>query len=137
MVAGITDWILSLNGWLALAIVFLVPALEASAFLGFVFPGEIAVILGGVLAYNGRVALPAVIVAAVAGAIIGDTVGYFVGRRWGRRLLQGTVGRFVRHEHLERAEAYLRERGGKAVFFGRFTAALRVLIPGMAGMSGL
>src|SRR5256885_16558416 len=94
MVAGITDWILSLNGWLALAIVFLVPALEASAFLGFVFPGEIAVILGGVLAYNGRVALPAVIVAAVAGAIIGDTVGVFVGRRWGRRVLRG-AGRCV------------------------------------------
>src|SRR6266571_5510908 len=113
MVAGITDWILSLNGWVALAIVFLVPALEASAFLGFFFPGEIAVVLGGVLAYHGRVALPEVIVAAVAGAIAGDTVGYFVGKRWGHRLLRG-VGRripFIRHridDHLESAKAYLR-----------------------------
>jgi membrane protein DedA with SNARE-associated domain/membrane-associated phospholipid phosphatase len=140
MVAGITDWILSLNGWLALAIVFLAPALEASAFLGFVFPGEIAVILGGVLAYNGRVPLPAVIVAAVAGAIIGDTVGYFVGRRWGRRILRGAGRRvpLLRHridEHLESAQAYVRRRGGAAVFFGRFTAALRVMVPGLAGMA--
>ncbi len=140
MLAGITDWILSLDGWVALAFVFLVPALEASAFLGFLFPGEIAVILGGVLAYNGRVPLPAVIVAAVAGAIVGDTVGYFVGRRWGRQILRG-VGRhvpFVRHrvdEHLESAQAYLRRRGGAAVFFGRFTAALRVMVPGLAGMA--
>jgi membrane protein DedA with SNARE-associated domain len=52
MLATITDWILSLDGWVALAIVFFVPALEASAFLGFVFPGEIAVILGGVLAFK-------------------------------------------------------------------------------------
>src|SRR2546430_6224227 len=89
MVAGITDWILSLNGWLALAIVFLVPALEASAFLGFVFPGEIAVILGGVLAYNGRVALPAVIVAAEAGGSNGDTHGDFAGPRRGRRIPPG------------------------------------------------
>src|SRR5206468_11445681 len=108
MLAGITEWILSLNGWFALAIVFIVPALEASAFLGFLFPGEIAVILGGVLAFNGRVPLPPVIAAAVVGAIVGDTVGYFVGRRWGNQLLRG-VGRrvpFLRHrmdEHLASA----------------------------------
>ncbi len=82
MLAGITDWILSLDGWFAIAIVFLVPALEASAFLGFLFPGEIAVILGGVLAFHGQVPLAAVIVAAVAGAILGVSVGYYVGRRW-------------------------------------------------------
>lgn len=140
MLAGVTDWILSLNGWVAIAIVFLVPALEASAFLGFLFPGEIAVILGGVLAYHGRVPLAAVIAAAVVGAILGDTVGYFVGRRWGRQILR-SVGRrvpFLRHridEHLESAQAYLRRRGGAAVFFGRFTAALRVMVPGLAGMA--
>ncbi len=140
MLARVTDWILSLDGWVALAIVFLVPALEASAFLGFVFPGEIAVILGGVLAFNGRIPLPAVVVAAVAGAIVGDTIGYFVGRRWGHQILRG-VGRrvpFLRHridEHLESAQAYVRRRGGAAVFFGRFTAALRVMIPGLAGMA--
>jgi len=140
MFAGITDWILSLNGSIALAIVFLVPALEASAFLGFVFPGEIAVLLGGVLAYDGRVPLPAVIVAAVAGAVVGDTIGYFVGRRWGHRILRSAGRRvpFLRHridEHLESAQAYLRRRGGAAVFFGRFTAALRVMVPGLAGMA--
>ena len=138
--ARLGDWILSLDGWVALAIVFLVPALEASAFLGFVFPGEIAVILGGVLAFNGRIPLPAVIVAAVAGAIVGDTIGYFVGRRWGRQILRG-IGRrvpFLRHridEHLASAQAYVRRRGGAAVFFGRFTAALRVMVPGLAGMA--
>jgi membrane protein DedA with SNARE-associated domain/membrane-associated phospholipid phosphatase len=140
VIAGITEWILSLNGALALAIVFLVPALEASAFLGFLFPGEIAVILGGVLAFYGRAPLPAVIVAAVAGAIIGDSIGYFVGRRWGHQLLRG-MGRHVPFlgrridEHLESARAYLRRRGGAAVFFGRFAAALRVMIPGLAGMA--
>src|SRR5207248_7634029 len=56
---GITDWILGLHGWVALAIVFLLPALEASAFLGFLFPGEIAVIIGGVLAFEGRIPLGA------------------------------------------------------------------------------
>jgi undecaprenyl-diphosphatase len=131
----ITDWLLGLHGWVVLAVVFALPALEASAFVGFLFPGEIAVLLGGVLAYEHRVPLLAVIVAAVAGAIVGDSIGYLVGRRWGRKILNGTVGRFFRDEHLDRAERYVATRGGKAVFFGRFTAALRVLIPGLAGMS--
>src|SRR5712691_7113625 len=140
MIASVTDWILGLNGAVALAIVFLVPALEASAFLGFLFPGEVAVLLGGVLAYNGRVPLAAVIAAAVLGAVIGDTIGYFVGRRWGRQILR-TIGAkvpFLGHrieEHLDSAEAYLQRRGGIAIFLGRFTAALRVMVPGLAGMA--
>jgi membrane protein DedA with SNARE-associated domain len=142
MLAGIAEWILSLGGWIALTVVFLVPALEASMFLGFVFPGEIAVLLGGVLASDGRAPLTGVIVAAIAGAVIGDMVGYFVGRRWGHQILRA-VGRrlpFLRHrvdDHLERARSLLQRRGGTAVFLGRFTAALRVMVPGLAGMAEL
>lgn len=135
MIDNIARHILGLNGWLALALVFALPLLESSAFVGFVFPGEIAVVLGGVLASQHRVSLTAVLAAAVAGAILGDTVGYWVGHRYGRRLLTGRLNRFVRAEHRERAERYLAERGGKAVFLGRFTAALRVMIPGLAGMA--
>jgi undecaprenyl-diphosphatase len=140
LVAGITDRILSLPGWLVLALVFTFPALEASAFVGFVFPGEIAVILGGVAASRGMVPLWAVIAAAVSGAIIGDSVGYLVGRRWGTHLLHGTLGRLpVIRTHLDKnldsARAYVQRRKGSAVFFGRFTAALRVLVPGLAGIS--
>ena len=131
----LADRILALHGWAALAIVFLLPALEASVFLGVVVPGEIAVLLGGVLAFQHRVSLPAVLAAAIAGAVTGDTVGYLVGRRWGRTILTGSLGRLVRREHLDRAEGYLAERGGPAVFLGRFTAALRALIPGLAGMA--
>ena len=140
LLAGLTDRILTLPGWLVVTLVFAFPALEASAFVGFVFPGEIAVLLGGVVASQGRVPLGSVIAAAVSGAIIGDSVGYFVGRRWGTHLLHGTIGRLpvIRthlHEHLESAQAYVRRRRGSAVFYGRFTAALRVLVPGLAGMS--
>ena len=137
VVSTVVERILALHGWAALAVVFAVPALESSAFLGFLFPGEVAVLLGGVLAFQHRVSLSVAIAAAVVGAIVGDTVGYQVGKRYGRRMLHGTLGRIVKHEHLERAEHYLAEKGGKAVFLGRFTAALRVLIPGLAGMSGM
>lgn len=132
--SGIVQHLLSLPAWLALAVVFAVPALEASAFLGFVFPGETVLLLGGVLAGQGHVPLAGVMALGIAGAIVGDLVGYAVGRRWGRRILDSTAGRFVRAEHLDRAERALSRRGGWTVLVGRFTVALRVLIPGLAGM---
>ena len=135
MINDMAGFLLALHGWLVLAAVFLLPMLESSAFVGFVFPGEIAVLLGGVLASQGRVSLAAVLTAAACGAVVGDAIGYAVGHRWGRRLVHGALARFVRQEHLARGERYLAERGGKAVFFGRFTAALRVVMPGLAGMA--
>ena len=142
MTASIPDLLLALPGWAALLAVFLLPALESSAFVGFLFPGEIAVILGGVAAAAGRMPLLAVIVAAILGAVIGDSIGYAIGKRWGHQMLHGTIGRLpiVRHElerHLESAKAFVRKRGPHAVFIGRFTAALRVLVPGLSGMAEL
>jgi membrane protein DedA with SNARE-associated domain len=95
--------------WLVIALMFLRPALEASAFIGFVFPGDVAVIVGGVAAWRGTVPLRAVITAAVAVAV--DSAGYLIGRRWEEAA--GSSGRFpvIRHpldKHLESARAYRR-----------------------------
>ncbi|WP_073836210.1 DedA family protein [Micromonospora sp. CB01531] len=120
---------------LVLALVFLLPALEASTFLGLLVPGEIAVLVGGVLAHERRLPLWAVIVAAIAGAALGDQVGYLVGRRYGRRLLDRVPRRFVRSGELQQALDLLRRRGALAVVLGRWAAALRALVPGLAGTS--
>ena len=127
--------ILRLPPGLVLALVFLFPALEASTFVGVVVPGEIGVVLGGVLANQHKLALWAVLIAAVAGAIIGDSVGYWVGARYGERILRRVPDRIIDEERMRRAEGSVRRYGGRAVFLGRFTAALRALVPGTAGMS--
>jgi len=142
MVSSIPDLILGLPAGVALLIVFLIPALEASVFLGFVFPGEIAVLLGGVLASQGKFPVWVAVLAAVLGAIVGDSIGYEVGKRWGDRLVHASFGRvpIIRREldrHLADAREYVRKRGPHAVLAGRFTAALRVLVPGLSGMAEL
>ncbi len=119
----------------ALLLIFALPALEASAFVGFVFPGEIACLLGGVLAYEGRLPLAAVLGAAIAGAIVGDSIGYAIGRSAGSRLLKRLPERLVKPAHVQRARETIRRLGGRAVFAGRFAAALRVLVPGLSGMA--
>jgi membrane-associated protein len=131
----VLEGIIGLPPLLVLALVFLLPALEASAFVGVVLPGEIGVILGGVLANQHKLSLAAVLVAGIAGAIIGDSIGYWVGERYGERVLDKIPNRILKPEHVARAERTVQSFGGKAVFVGRFTAALRALVPGMAGMS--
>lgn len=133
--ASIADHILGLPPWLALVLVFLLPALEASVFVGLVFPGEIAVILGGVLASEGRLPFAAVLVVACAGAIIGDSIGYAVGQRYGIALIERIPRRLLPIEHVHRAAAVLNRFGGRAVVVGRFTAAARALVPGLCGIA--
>lgn len=109
---------------------------EAAVFLGFVFPGETAVLLGGFLASTGRLSVIALAVVVVITAIVGDSVGYEVGKRFGPRLLRTRV--FRRHEsRIVQARNFLDGRGASAIFIGRFTAFLRAVTPGLAGLSGM
>ncbi len=131
------DALVAMPPWLVLALVFALPALEASVFVGLVVPGEIAVVLGGVVAHGGGVPLWAVIVAAAAGAAVGDQVGFLVGRRFGTALLERVPARLRGSGDLDRALSLVRRRGAVAVVLGRWAAALRALVPGIAGMSGM
>lgn len=137
MLSSVLDALISVPAWLLLTLVFLFPALEASIFLGLVVPGETMVILGGVAADAGRVPLTAVILLAVLGAVVGDQVGFYVGRRYGPGLVRRVPDDSRRARHLATAMDFLRRRGPIAVTLGRWTASLRSLVPGMAGMSGM
>lgn len=133
LVGGALEWLLSVPGWLALFVIFLFPALEASAFLGVIVPGEAAIVIGGALASQGRISLASALAAAILGAVAGDTVGYAVGKRWGKKMLPRLSPRRARE--LEKAEASLRRHPGWAITLGRFPPGLRTFVPGAAGMS--
>ncbi|HSJ46530.1 MAG TPA: DedA family protein, partial [Euzebyales bacterium] len=96
-------------------------------------PGEVAVLLGGVLASRGQVSLPLILLVAAVAAIAGDSAGYEIGRRWGRRLV-GT--RFLRRraDAVRDVERYVRRHGGVVMFLGRWTSVLRAFVPSVAGM---
>jgi len=133
----VVDLLLSLPPLAVLLVAFLLPAAEASVFVGVLVPGETAVIVAGVLAQSGVLPLWAVIAAASAGAVLGDQVGFAVGRRYGETLLQRMPHWVNRHDRATRVLDLVRRRGAVAVLLGRWTASLRAFVPGMAGMSGL
>lgn len=127
------DSLSSLAGPIAYLVVAGLAALEASAFVGLVIPGELALLTGGYIAHQGNASLGLMMGVAAAGAIAGDSLGYEIGRRFGPALQRSRLGRKVGAERWERAEAYLEARGGRAIFAGRFVGVLRALVPAVAG----
>jgi membrane protein DedA with SNARE-associated domain len=101
---------------------------------GLPLPGETALITASILASQGKLWLPLVIVVAAATAIVGDNIGYELGRHGARRLLS-RPGRFEdrRQEFLERGEKFFERHGGKTVFIGRWLPFLRVTAAWLAG----
>ncbi len=116
-----------------LIVVFLLIAAESA---GVPLPGETALIAASIFASQGHYSIVAVIGVAALAAIIGDNIGYWLGRELGRNFLQryAIVKRFS-DRIVPRAERFFQKHGGKAVFFARFIAGLRVAGAWIAGFS--
>ncbi|WP_426997763.1 DedA family protein [Pseudarthrobacter sp. N5] len=132
--SGFVDSILNVNPLLALTLVGLLVFAEDALFIGFVIPGETAAVLGGVVASRGHVELWMMMILVVLAAIVGDTVGYEIGKHFGPRVLNLKVMN-KRRAKLDKAQDFLRRRGGSAVFLGRFVAFFRAVMPALAGTS--
>jgi membrane-associated protein len=132
--SSFVDGILNVSPVLALTLVALLVFAEDALFIGFVIPGETAAVLGGVVASRGHVDLWVMMALVVLAAIIGDTVGYEIGKHFGHRVLNLKILN-RRRAKLDKAQDFLRRRGGSAVFLGRFVAFFRAVMPALAGTS--
>jgi membrane-associated protein len=76
----------------------------------------------------------AVLWAAVgAGSVVGESLGYGIGRVFGERVQASRIGRWLGQERWARAADFLQRRGARAVFAGRFLAAVHAVLPIVAG----
>jgi membrane-associated protein len=132
IVSGLTAALGHMSGWVAIVLIAVLVFGETAIFLGFVLPGEAAVVFGGVLASRGHLSLPVLVGVVVVTAVTGPLVGYEVGKRMGDRLFAARTLRRVSGP-LERAKIALRDKGGVAVLGGRFLAIVRALMPAAAG----
>jgi membrane protein DedA with SNARE-associated domain len=100
-----------------------------------VVPSEATVITAGVVAANGKLWLPLVMLAAAAGAWAGDNIAYFLGYRFGdaakRRFFKGEKAK----TRLVWTERQLDERGGELIIVGRFIPGGRTAVALGAGLT--
>jgi membrane-associated protein len=122
-------WLYAIAGGLAFA--------EAAILIGFVLPGEIALLVAGYFCRYGPLNVWVMAGVAVICAVGGDSVGFELGKKFGPPLRRSRVGRWIGEHRWAAVDGALHRHGGKAIFIGRFTALLRALMPSMAGMSGM
>ena len=110
--------------------------LETGAFLGFIAPGETAVIVGGLVAGQGQISLLALIAIVWACCLAGDAVSYELGRHKGRRWLLKYGARLqITEGRLDQVEKLLTSHGAVMIIVGRFLGFVRPLMPFIAGAS--
>src|SRR2546421_13111235 len=99
-------------------------------------PSEITMPVGGLLASQGKLWLPLVILDGALANLAGSLISYYVGRGEGRALLL-RYGRFVliKPHDVERADAWFARYGASAVFFSRMLPVLRTFISLPAGVA--
>jgi len=133
-VRGLVDTLARLSSPWAYVVVGLLATAEA-VLVGLVLPGELALLLGGFLAYEHHVSLAGMLLVAAVAAVAGYLLGYEVGRRFGPALRDSALGRRIGRARWQRAQDALAARGAQAILVGRFVGLLRALLPTAAGMA--
>jgi membrane protein DedA with SNARE-associated domain/membrane-associated phospholipid phosphatase len=111
---------------------------ETGAFVGLIAPGETVMLVGGLIAGQGRVELLPLIAVAWACAVAGDVTSFLLGRRLGRAFLVRHGAKVsITEERLHTVEAFFDRHGGKAILLGRFVGLVRAIAPFLAGSGGL
>lgn len=110
-------------------IVFVETGVVAMPFL----PGDSLLFAAGALAGVGSLDLPTLLAALFGAAVLGDSSNYLIGSRLGN-VIYARDSRWIRREHLHRAQAFFHRYGGKAIVIARFMPFLRTFVPFAAGV---
>jgi membrane protein DedA with SNARE-associated domain/membrane-associated phospholipid phosphatase len=110
--------------------------LETGAFVGLIAPGEFTIILGGVIAGQGRINIVVLVGLVWACAVAGDCLSFYLGRRLGRGFLERHGPKVkITESRLTAVEAFFERHGGATILIGRFVGLVRAIAPFVAGAS--
>src|SRR4051812_40723049 len=119
----------ALGKWTYLVVGLLAFA-ETGAFLGFVAPGETAVLVGGLVAGQGQISLIVLIAVVWSCAVAGDVTSFMLGQRLGRAWLLRHGERLkITEERLPQGGGVFQRRGGVTIIVRRLLRFVRPLLP--------
>jgi len=137
MIAALEGLLAHAGIW-ALVTIFLVVSLESSAFIGLLFPGEVAALIAGALSASGAFSASLAFATVAGAAIAGDIGGYSLGRYRGQAVLtRWSFAQRSYERHRARIESYFERWGSATVLAARFVAVGRAFAPFAAGLSGM
>lgn len=113
------------------AILFLVVFVETGFVVMPFLPGDSLLFATGALVAMDALDLYASLGLLMVAAVLGDTVNYWIGRALGQRAYSLS---WVNHQHLDKAQAFYDNYGGKTIILARFVPIIRTFAPFVAGI---
>lgn len=110
---------------------------ESGLLFGFFLPGDSLLFTAGLLASQGKLSLPVILVGCFVCAVTGDQVGYAFGNRVGPALFRRPDSRFFKRAHLDKAQAFFDRHGSKTIVLARFVPVARTFVPIVAGVGSM
>lgn len=114
--------------------IFCIVLAESGILIGFFLPGDSLLLTAGLLASQGILSLPMLLIIIPIAAIAGDSIGYWFGTFIGPRIFTRDDSFFFNKAHITRAREFYERYGGKAVVLARFMPIIRTFIPILAGV---
>ena len=122
--------------WAVLGIMLIIFA-ECGILLGFFLPGDTLLFVSGLFIAAGTIDLPLwlfILIVSVA-AFVGNMVGYAIGYKVGPAVFSRPDAKFLKHEYIEKSEAFFAKYGTITVGLARFVPLGRTGATVMAGAS--
>ena len=126
------EWIQGPLAHYGYAILFLAIFLNNS---GIPLPGDSFLLGAGLLAQQGTLSLPWVIVFGALACFSGCTAGYWLGHQLGRKIILQSRWLRLTPEKVGQMDAFLKKHGLKTIFFSRFVALLHPVTGLLVGIS--
>ena len=114
--------------------IFAIVFTESGLFIGFFLPGDSLLFTAGLLAAEGYLNLPLLMMGSFVAAVLGDSVGYAFGARVGPKIFSREDSLLFHKKHIERTKKFYEKHGVKTIILARFVPIVRTFAPILAGV---
>ena len=118
-------------------ILFLIIFAETGLVIMPFLPGDSLLFAVGALAAAGSLDVVWLVVLLSIASIIGDSANYAIGKYFSDKIINKTLGRFIKKKHLEQTHRFYEKYGGKTIIVARFVPIVRTLAPFVAGIGNM
>jgi membrane-associated protein len=126
----------AMGSWAVLGIMLIIFA-ECGILLGFFLPGDTLLFVSGLFIATGAIDVNLwVFIALISlAAFVGNMVGFAIGWKIGPPVFSRPNAKFLKHEYIEKSEAFFAKYGKITIVLARFVPVVRTVATVMAGAS--